>query len=167
MAQRDKVLVDRDDEFISIWSRQKGHSLSEHRDAIFIVCGFVTHSTRSDYSVTLLEACRTHLFAKLSKSYRPRHGLTVRSSIDTPLPVIYDTIVDVYSTVCVSIGINQYSSRISCKLKGHCRALPCAETRGSSSHSVCLLRAVSITQGGQSLEDSDMARDQDSTRIKT
>lgn len=72
-------------------------------DAILIACGFVNHSIRSDHSVTLLETCGAHLFAKLSKSYRPRYGLTVQSSIDMPLPVIYDTVVDMYRVVFPSI----------------------------------------------------------------
>lgn len=68
-------------------------------DAILIACGFVVQPTRFDHrAVTLLQTCRAHLFAKLSKSYRPRYGL-FKESIDMLLPVIYDTLVDIYRRV--------------------------------------------------------------------
>lgn len=39
----------------------------DHTDAILIACGFLVQPTRFDHhAVTLLQACRAHLFAKLS-----------------------------------------------------------------------------------------------------
>lgn len=36
--------------------------------AILIVCGLIARSARFGHAVALLETCRAHLFAKLSKS---------------------------------------------------------------------------------------------------
>lgn len=93
-------------------------------DAILIACGFVVRPTRFDHhAVTLLQACRAHLFTKLSKSYRPRTGCSKNR-----LTCCYQWSTTRLLTYTVEYRIfYQYKSIFSASRKPYYRTLSCAE----------------------------------------